>query len=186
MSNSSQDLRPPERFERLYRDEYAAVVRYVRRRAPEELVDDVVCDTFVVAWRRLEDVPEQARPWLLAVARNVLGTHLRGRHRRAALRSRLSAQEIVTAGGADDVDRPALGSGVRDALAELAPRDREALILVAWEGLTAREAAEVLGESSGTFRVRVHRARARLRRLLEDAAGHAAEPSIPIGDAAHE
>lgn len=172
-----------ERFAELYRREYAVVMRYVRRRASADLVDDVVCDTFLVAWRRFDEVPDEPRPWLVGVARNVLATHQRGSRRRDALRER------VADAGRDEVRDGDLAedeSGVVAALARLAWKDREALTLIAWDGLTPREAAQVLGEAPGTFRVRLHRARARLRRLL-DQPGQATSPRpLSIGDAAHD
>ena len=77
------------RFEGLFRDHHVAVVGYVRRRAPQEAVDDIVGETFLVAWRRLDCVPDEELPWLLAVARNVLATQRRGAGRRRALTLRL-------------------------------------------------------------------------------------------------
>src|SRR5438105_3538709 len=59
-----------QRFEQLYTDNVDAIRAYVRRRAPEEMVDDVVADVFLVCWRRLDVVPEEALPWLYAVARH--------------------------------------------------------------------------------------------------------------------
>lgn len=153
------------RFEELFRRHHAALVGYVRRRAPRDVVDDVVAETFLVAWRRLERVPQDELPWLFGVARNVLATHRRGASRREALRWRLlrARSERGRVEAADGVDRR-----VAEALAKLGPKDREALTLVAWEGLEPHEAAVVLGEAPGTFRVRLHRARCRLRRLLEE------------------
>src|SRR6516162_3641150 len=66
------------RFELLFRDNYGAVAAYVARRASPDAVDDVVDEVFLVAWRRLDIVPANPLPWLLTVARNVLGTHIRG------------------------------------------------------------------------------------------------------------
>jgi hypothetical protein len=69
------------RFEALFRAEYAAVAGYIGRRAEADFVDDLVDEVFLVAWRRLERVPAEPRTWLLTVARNVLGTHIRGARR---------------------------------------------------------------------------------------------------------
>jgi RNA polymerase sigma factor (sigma-70 family) len=150
-------------FERLFRAEYQAVADYIGRRTNADLVDDLVDEVFLVAWRRLDRVPAEPRPWLLAVARNVLGTHIRGARRARALSARLAM---------NDANRTApppssVGSEVLDAIAALAPKDREALLLVNWEGLSPNQAAQVLGERSATFRMRLHRARVRLRRRLE-------------------
>jgi RNA polymerase sigma-70 factor (ECF subfamily) len=184
-----------DRFEELFRAHHAAVAAYVGRRAPAELVDDVVGETFLVAWRRLEHVPDQERPWLFAVARNTLATQRRGAQRRRALTVRLwsegaerahaaSAADCVTSANAEGVDHR-----LAAAMAQLAPKEREALMLIAWDGLEPQEAALVLGESPSTFRVRLHRARQRVRKLL----GERPEPALPasghrlrVGEAAHD
>jgi RNA polymerase sigma-70 factor (ECF subfamily) len=156
-----------DRFERLFRSHHAAVVAYVRRRAHADVVDDVVDETFLVAWRRLDRVPREELPWLLGVARNVLATQHRGARRRRSLASRLAGAGVETT--SFDVAAGA-GGPVLAALARLAPKDREALTLVAWEGLAPHQAAQVLGEAPGTFRVRLHRARTRMKRSLEASA----------------
>lgn len=162
-----------DRFERLFRDHYAAVVAYVRRRTSTDAVDDVVAETFLVAWRRLEGVPVDELPWLLGVARNVLATERRGALRRARLGLQLTGggvePEVAAAGGR-------LDGRLSDALARLGAKDREAVLLIAWDGLSPGEAALALGEAPGTFRVRLHRARARLRRLLEEDSAFAQAP----------
>jgi RNA polymerase sigma-70 factor (ECF subfamily) len=164
-----------ERFEHVFRANHAAVVAYVRRRAARDVVDDVVGETFLVAWRRLDRVPDQALPWLLAVARNVLATQRRGAFRRDALLLRLHREP----GGQQGVDAGDGADGrIAAALAKLAPKDREALTLIAWDGLAPHEAALVLGEAPGTFRVRLHRARTRLRGVLAERP----EPSRPDRD----
>lgn len=159
------DVAAREQFEQLFRRHHAAVLAYARRRAPGEVVDDVVGETFLVAWRRLEQVPAEELPWLLGVARNVLATQRRGASRRRALTSRLSGAEPEVGVSAD----LEAGDGVLlEALAKLAPKDREALTLIAWDGLAPHEAAAAVGDSPGTFRVRLYRARRRLRGLLEE------------------
>jgi RNA polymerase sigma factor (sigma-70 family) len=152
------------RFERLYEELAPDVHAYVLRRVGQELVPDVVADVFVVAWRRLDDLPSPALPWLLGVARKTVANHLRSARRRTAVVERLRA-----AASAATVD-PSHAERVWIALASLGERDREALMLVAWEGLSRKEAADVLGCSSAAFRVRLHRARARLGRALEGSA----------------
>ncbi len=157
-----QPIRAAGQLEVLFRSHYAAVVAYVRRRAPAESVDDVVAETFLVAWRRLEHVPTESLPWLLAVARNVIATQRRGTARRRALHSRLQSAAVETV---EQLSVAELGP-VAAALASLSEKDREALTLIAWDGLRPSQAAAVLGESPSTFRVRLHRAKRRLRRLL--------------------
>jgi len=162
--NPDRDDRTAD-FERLFRAYYPVVNGYVRRRAETGVVDDLVNEVFMVAWRRFDRVPQDPRSWLLAVARNVLGTHIRGARRVRALQARL-ATVTVEWGTADE---QLTGIDVAAALAELRPNDREALMLINWEGLTPTEAARVLGESPAAFRVRLHRARSRFRALLERA-----------------
>lgn len=152
-----------EQMEELFRSHYAAVAAYARRRAPAESADDVVAETFLIAWRRLEHIPSESLPWLLGVARNVIGTQRRGALRRHALHLRLRSAAVET------VQQPSVqGPGpVAAALRSLSEKDRETLTLIAWDGLRPIQAAAVVGESPSTFRVRLHRAKRRLRRSLE-------------------
>lgn len=160
-----------ERFEALYGAHAGAVRTYLRRRgADASAADDLVADVFLVVWRRLDDVPADPLPWLLGVARRVLANHRRGDARRIALRSRLMSGQLMS----DRADASASGreSPVFRALLSLDARDREALLLVAWDGLEGRRAAEALGIGASTFGMRLHRARRRFARALaaEDAA----------------
>src|SRR5205085_10739071 len=66
-----------ERFEQIYEEHREAVRAFVRRRAPESVVDDVVSETFLVCWRKLDRVPAEPRPWLYAVARKTLANQRR-------------------------------------------------------------------------------------------------------------
>jgi len=161
------------RFETLYRQHGGAVRRYVRRRADAQFADDVVSDVFVVAWRRLGDVPEDPLPWLLGVARRVLSNRYRGEARDHALHERVRSEQARAAATQDAGEPPA--ADVWSALAALSHRDREALLLVAWEELSPARAARVLGVSANTFAVRLYRARRRFARALaaeSDRPGH--------------
>jgi len=151
-----------ERFEALFRAEYPAVAVYIGRRAEPDVVDDLVNEVFLVAWRRLDRVPPEPRAWLLAVARNVIGTHIRGARRSRALAVRLAITEADWAQPQPTADSGELAA----ALAGLPEKDREALMLVSWEGLSPSEAAVVLGERPASFRVRLHRARRRLAKAV--------------------
>jgi RNA polymerase sigma-70 factor, ECF subfamily len=152
------------RFEALYREHAGAVRRYVRRRWDAASTDDVVADVFVVAWRRLGDVPDDPLPWLLGVARRVLANRYRGGARESALAQRMRCEQLRTRPSAE-VDQPESGVVWR-ALSELSDRDREVLLLVAWEGLSSARAARVVGVSANTFAVRLYRARRRFARAL--------------------
>jgi RNA polymerase sigma factor (sigma-70 family) len=174
MTNPSvEDGSGSERLEDLFRRHERAVVAYVRRRAREDVVDDIVAETFLVAWRRLDDVREPALPWLLGVARRVLSTHLRADRRRRELSNRLAAtQSTSLPAGSEDGEERAIA-----ALATLPEKDREALTLIAWEGLTPQQAATVLDEPAVRFRVRLHRAKRRIKALLEQPSSTRATPS---------
>jgi RNA polymerase sigma-70 factor (ECF subfamily) len=155
-----------ERFEALYRAHVGAVAGYVRRRSDAQIADDVVADVFVVVWRRLSDVPDDPLPWLLGVARRMLANRRRSSGRDAALRSKLTS--VVAA--ADPTPEPPTGASaaVLDALSRLSERDRETLLLIAWEGLSTAQAARVLGVRPNTFAARRSRARQRFARALQD------------------
>jgi RNA polymerase sigma-70 factor, ECF subfamily len=153
------------RFDALFREHHSAVRAFARRRVPPEDVDDIVSETFLVLWRRLDDVPEVSLPWLLAVARNVVGTEWRGAARRERLWLKAQSWQVQRGDcGEHDSD----DGRVLAALAVLRERDREALMLVAWDDLTPAQAAAVLGEPPARFRKRLHRARRRLREELAD------------------
>ena len=149
---------PEELFTTLFESTHQALLAYaVRRVADPADAADVVAETYLVAWRRLEDVPsgEEARPWLFGVARRVLANLYRGDRRRTALAERLreSLSEIAS---------PTDLGPVEIAMAALRPDDQELLRLVAWEELARDEIALVLGIPRATVRVRLHRARQRL------------------------
>lgn len=153
------------RWEALYSCHAEQVFAYASRRVGTDDAADVVADTFLVAWRRLDDVPEDALPWLYAAARNVISNARRAQFRRDALRSRLATME-----GTETDDDPAPGIEARAdivaAMRLLPAPEREALMLVAWEDLEPRRAAAVMGCSPGTFAVRVHRGRRHLMQIL--------------------
>jgi RNA polymerase sigma-70 factor, ECF subfamily len=157
------------RFELLYGVHAPAVKAYLMRRADPAAVEDLLAEVFIVVWRRLEELPAEPLPWLLGVARRQLSTQRRGELRRAALRDRL-AQVVTLAPEPAAATLGVLGG----ALGRLSPSDRELLLLIAWEQLTPRQAAETLGISPATLRVRLHRARRRLAQALEGE-----QPSCP-------
>lgn len=147
-----------ERFEALFREHGDAVYRYAVRRDPGS-AEDVVAEAFLVAWRRLDDIPAEAeRAWLLGVSRRVHANARRGDQRREALARRLE-HEWRPAEPADSM--------LHEALACLPPRDQEVLMLVAWDGLDPAGAAQAMGCSRANLAVRLHRARKRLARELE-------------------
>lgn len=150
------------RFEAYARTVWVPLQAYVRRRAGRDDVDDIVTDTLTVAWRRLDDIPQEAVvPWTLAVARRTLANHRRSHDRRRALAARLDEQPpAVPADTAGDAELEA-------ALALLPDDDREVLHLWAWEQLEPRDLAVVLGLTPNTAAARLSRAKRRLRNLLD-------------------
>lgn len=167
MAANQQVVSDPRRdFEEVFNACYEPVYRYAARRVAPDAVHDVVSDTFLVAWRRWEELRGEPLPWLLGIARRAAATQRRGSARRGALYDRLRAQDAPAQTGAE-VSVP--DSQLALALATLSERDREALTLVAWDGLDQRSAARVMGCTSGALRVRVHRARRRLARALDSA-----------------
>jgi RNA polymerase sigma factor (sigma-70 family) len=161
-----------DRFERCFRDHYAQVLAFsMRRVSGREIAEDAVADTFAVAWRRRDRIPDPSLPWLYTIAGHVISNQYRSTSRRRDLDLRLAHETGTVALGSD----PAESLGRRDAFsaafALLAEPEREVLRLIAWDGLDTRDAARVFGCSPGAFRVRLHRARRKLAKQLE-AAGH--------------
>jgi RNA polymerase sigma-70 factor (ECF subfamily) len=148
-----------ERFAQVFDAHFRAVSAYALRRTTPAEAEDVVAETFLVAWRRLDELPEDPKAWLLGVARRVLANQRRAAGRRRALVDRV-ASEAVRSESAASIPP------VLQALSRLSERDREALLLVAWEGLSTIEGATAFGSSPTAFKVRVHRARRRLRTEL--------------------
>ena len=166
------------RFERVY-DEYAGrVLAYALRRASPDWAVDVAAETFLIAWRRLDTIPAEAElPWLYATERRVLSTQRRSAHRQEAIADRVAAEApLPTALLEGDAPRIVLR-----ALARLSVEEREVLLLTAWEELSSREAAASLGCSPTAYRIRLHRARKRLRQqmaaLENESARHKPQPA---------
>ena len=154
-------------FNALYDTNYDAVRAYAWRRSPA-FADDIVAETFLVAWRRLADIPADAQlPWLLAVSRNVLLNMQRGERRR---REREKSEATIWPACHDDAGLEPFEEppgAVWQALQRLPAADREILLLVAWEELDRGAIAKVLGCSRANVALRLHRARKRFQALLE-------------------
>jgi RNA polymerase sigma factor (sigma-70 family) len=163
-------------FERLYADCHAAILGYVLRRAenPDDAAD-AIAETFLIAWRRSEEIPggEERRLWLYGVARRVLANQRRGERRRFALTQRLSTELAHVPRPSEPTNALA---GLTDAFKQLPESDREILALEGWEGLEPAQIATVLGCSRNAARIRLHRAR---RRLAEELAHQNAESKRP-------
>jgi RNA polymerase sigma-70 factor (ECF subfamily) len=156
-----------ERFTRLYNAHHSDVRAYAWRRGPDT-ADDVVAETFTIAWQRLERVPEEPLPWLIGVARNVLLNLQRGERRRREREMRCAEADVAPSfAGAVET-----GSSLGVALQGLPERDREILLLAAWERLDRAGLAEVLGCTKASVAVRLFRARKRLAAALAAAEAH--------------
>ena len=149
------------RFEEIYAANHGAVLGYVlRRTGNSDDAADVIAETFLTAWRRLDDVPDggEARLWLYGVAKRMLANHHRGERRRTALADRLRTD---LAAAYRPPEYTAELAGIAAALHSLPAADRELLALAAWEGLDTSQIATVLGCSPNAVRIRRHRARRR-------------------------
>jgi RNA polymerase sigma-70 factor (ECF subfamily) len=179
MSNQS---RPPDRksrFTSLFEATYADLLRFAQRRVHSTHAEDVVAESFLVAWRRLHDLPprrDDARAWLFGIARGViLNTH-RGAERQRALTARLA--DVPTGSMADfDADLVDRQIDVSRAWHRLSDVHQEALALAVLDGLSAPQSAAVLGVSPVAFRLRLSRARRALRLHLNHLPQSSSTPS---------
>ena len=142
-----------EDFSDVYRECYPRVLAYAASHAGARLAEDITSETFTIAWRKLDQMPSNALPWLLGIARNLV----------KASRRQVWHDEIDDVPITDDFVRVV---ELRAALASLSENDQEVLTLIAWHGLPAAEAAQVLGCTTATYFVRLHRARRRLKAAL--------------------
>lgn len=160
---------PEDRFNRLYLDHHRSVYGYLRRRTDADSARECTADTFVVAWRRRDDIPdgESARSWLYGVA----WRQLANRHRK--VRSHSTVRERLARIRGPDPETPEsvvirreAGAEVRRALGRLRPDDQEVLRLATWEDLPHADIAQILGCSRHAVDQRIHRATRRLGRQL--------------------
>jgi RNA polymerase sigma-70 factor (ECF subfamily) len=151
------------RFEALFTVHYGPLMRYAARRVGVDSAQEVVSETFLLAWRRLGDVPDDALPWLYGAARRVAANEIRRRSRFLRLGERAAEMHVPERSHPDVVSDQLR---VRAALQGLSERDREVVMLAEWEGLTTSEIATVLACSDSAAKVRLHRARRRLALLL--------------------
>jgi len=170
-----------QRFEACFREHYADVLAFaMRRQGDRGAAEDAAAETFAVVWRRRGLVPERPLPWLYGIALRVLANQRRSSTRRRRLEERVTQERAVVSGAGEEIEAVAQRNAFAVAFGRLDEDDREVLRLIAWEGLALREAAAVLGCSYGAFRVRLHRARRRLRKQLA-AAGHSVEERRDVG-----
>jgi RNA polymerase sigma-70 factor (ECF subfamily) len=149
-------------FETCWHAHIRRVTAYAERHVGRDASYDIAASTFLTAWRTWDSVPSEPLPWLISVARGHVRNHRRSFRRRESLDHRLRLLVAATSSATDTSSTGAERSEALGILAAMPEQDREALLLVAWEGLTTAQAAEVLGCRPSTLRMRLHRARARI------------------------
>jgi RNA polymerase sigma-70 factor (ECF subfamily) len=156
------------RFEDLYRETVRRLLAYVLTRTNPDNASDVVSSTYLVAWRRFDEVPADALPWLIGVARRVLADQRRSGARQHAVGQRLGTEpSAIWDLGSSVTESMVLRSSIRGALVQMRPEDRDIVILVAWHGFGTEQLAVTLGCSKSVASVRLHRARRRFARHLK-------------------
>jgi len=165
-------MRRPERFAVIFDRHAAHIQRYLTRRLGRQVADDLVAETFLVAFGRragYDQARPDARPWLYGIATNLARQHQRTEVREYRLRASVGPDPDQD-GHADrvaaQVTAAAMHRILAAALAELSDGDRDVLLLIAWEDLSYDEVAEALAIPVGTVRSRLHRARRLVRAAL--------------------
>jgi len=162
-----ETLTPDEYFRQLYALHAGPVLNYFKRRTDSETAQDCTAETFLVAWRRIDDVPEQALPWLYGVARRVLQNQRRSGGRMARLVSRLQGLESPPEPSPElAVIQRFEDAELAEALHRMRPEDQELLLLANWEELPHAEIGRMLGCSTHAVDQRIYRAMRRLARGL--------------------
>lgn len=156
-------------FTGLFEEYYEAVLRYAWRRVGPADAPDIAAETFRIAWEKYDRIPhDQPLPWLYTTTRHVVSNHIRSSKRRDGLVASL-AEGLPQHG--DESDHAAIVAArhaALKALDDLSEDDRELVLLLTWEGLDLHQAAKAVGCSWPTARMRLHRVRKRLHRLLAD------------------
>ncbi len=164
-----------QRFQEIYQSHQRHVLAYFLRRTDATSARDGAAEAFLVAWRRIADVPtgDSTLPWLYGVSRKVLANQRRSRDRHAALGKKLTtvgapeepSPEVVVLRRAEDEE-------MLDAVAQLRPEDQEVLRLTVWEELPHAQVGEVLGTSAHAVTQRLHRITKQLARDLHRPGRH--------------
>ncbi len=164
-----------ERLEAVVPEIVEPLRRFLARRTDAATADDVLADTLLVCWRRIDEVPDEPLPWAYGVARLCLANAARGARRQRRVAGRIAVVDPPAVQTAGPGDPSPAADAVGEALAALPDRDAELLRLWAWEQLTPAEIAIVLDISANAASIRLHRAREKLRTQLRKigvGAGH--------------
>jgi len=155
------------RFEALYRAHAHDVHGYCLRRTSTEEAKDATSEVFVVAWRRFDDVPDEALPWLYGVARNVLANRARSFRRRDRLAAKAAAHHDPSVPGPEpQIVRNEQHDELLRALSKLPDKDQEILRLVEWEGVSRDKVAEMMFLSRSAIDKRIGRAYKKMAKIL--------------------
>jgi RNA polymerase sigma factor (sigma-70 family) len=164
----------PEYFTALFRRHAPHIQRYVVRRIGQDAADDIVAETFLLAFRQRDSYDQtrvDARPWLYGIATNLIGRHRRAEIRQYRALAR-TGTDPVTEPFTDRIDDRVSASmasrRLATTLARLSDELRDTLLLVAWGDLSYHETATALGIPVGTVRSRMNRVRSTLRRSFGD------------------
>ncbi len=160
------DPSPEGRFDRVYREHARDIARFALRRVRSvEEAEEVVAETFITAWRRIDDMPVHPLPWLYGIAHRIIANHRRGERRYLAALARMhaaGAELDIADGTAGRIDAARAWPAMAARLAELSDPERDALLLLVWSELSYAEIAETLDIPIGTVRSRIHKARTKL------------------------
>jgi RNA polymerase sigma factor (sigma-70 family) len=180
-----ESVRDSERFALIFDRHGPAIQRYLARRLGADVAEDLAAETFLTAFhkrKRYDQARPDARPWLYGIATNLVSRHRRAEVRWYRLRQAVPPERDQDSHAdevAAQVTAQAMGQLLGFALAELTERDRDVLLLIAWEGLAYDEVAAALGIPVGTVRSRLNRARRKVREVL-DAPEHATNPNREV------
>lgn len=168
----NRSLDEPELFAGLFDRHAASVHRYLGRRVGD-LADDLLSETFLIAFRRRAAYRAEhieVRPWLMGIATNVVHGHVRSEQRRYRALARAAAEPTWSADAPDEshdrVAAQAMRAPLAAALAGLKARDRDVLLLFGYGQLSYEEIATALDIPLGTVRSRLNRARRQMRAAL--------------------
>lgn len=150
----------------LYKGHVEQLAHYVSRRTAVSEVQDVIAETFLIAWRRFDELPTDPIPWLFVTARHVMANSHRLDQRRRTLDDKLTSHFAGSVEPESRTDLSEIDQQLVTAITRLPQAEREAFILVAWDGLDAYRASRALGCSPATFRMRLHRARQKLKQQI--------------------
>lgn len=168
----ASSLVDPTMFVAVFDRHADAINRYLRRRVGNEVADELTSETFAQAFEHRQSYDRNrpdARPWLYAIAHNLLRHHYRDEERGLRVYARRGVDPMLPAFDSrlDSVGSVLADTELADALAELTRQERDVLLLIAWAELDYKEVAEALGIPVGTVRSRLNRARNRARERLE-------------------